>query len=75
MRKYRDRNQPLSTEDMWRIAENHDLAEKDYVAPKKVTKITERINHVQDTRQDTQDSTDEDEKRHHKQVTTTAEMD
>ena len=72
MRKYRDRNQPLSTEDMWRIAENHDLAEKDYVAPKKVTKITERINHMQDSRQDNQDSTDEDDGRHPAQTATAA---
>ena len=75
MRKYQDRNQPLSTKDMWRIAENNDLAEKDYVAPKKVTKITERLNHIQDTRQDNQDSTDEDERKHQKQITTAPETD
>ena len=60
---------------MWRIAENHDLAEKDYVAPKKVSKITERINHIQDSRPDPHDSSDDDAKKPHAQTTTTAHTD
>ena len=70
MRKYRDRNQPLSTEDMWRIAENHDLAEKDYMPPKKVNKITERINHVQDSRGEPQDSSEDEAAKPHAQPST-----
>ena len=55
--------------------QNHDLAEKDYVAPKKVSKITERINHIQDSRPDPHDSSDDDAKKPHAQTTTTAHAD
>ena len=40
MRKYADRHQPLTTEDLWRIAENNDLAENENIPPKKPTKVT-----------------------------------
>ena len=61
MRKYHDRNQPLSTEDLWRIAENNDIAEQDYTPPKKPTKITERLNHVQDDHSQDHNSTGDDQ--------------
>ena len=61
MRKYADRHQPLSTKDLWRIAENNDMAEKDCIPPKKPTKITERLNHVQELHQMEKVSSDEEE--------------
>ena len=61
MRKYAGRNQPLSTEAMWQIAENNDIAEKDYIPPKKATKITERLNHIQDDNQDANHSSSDEE--------------
>ena len=66
MRKYADRHQPLSTEDLWRIAENNDMAENDYVPPKKPTKVTERLNHVQEVHQTEHLSSDEEEERYSK---------
>ena len=66
MRKYTDRHQPLSTEDMWRIAEINDIAENDYIPPKKVTKFTERLNHEQEVHQTEDHSSEEDEDRQSK---------
>ena len=61
-----DRHQPLSTEDMWRIAENNDISENDYIPPKKPTKVTERLNHVQEVHQTENHSSEEEEDRQSK---------
>ena len=63
MRKYADKHQPLTIEDMWRIAENKDLAENDYIPPKKPTKVTERLNNVHEIHQTEDHSSEEDDDR------------
>ena len=61
MRKYANKHQPLTTENMWRIAENHDLAECNYIPPKKPTKVTERLNNVHDIHRQEAHSSEEEE--------------